>query len=70
MIDDGLFTRFPCDRVFALHNWPALPPGRIGITPGPAMAAAGMARIRTGRSIPSWWRHTSSSPRNRSSAAT
>jgi hippurate hydrolase len=45
MIDDGLFTRFPCDRVFALHNWPALAPGRIGITPGPAMAAADRIEI-------------------------
>jgi len=45
MIDDGLFDRFPCDRVFALHNWPALPPGRIGITPGPAMAAADRIEI-------------------------
>src|SRR5689334_5560712 len=40
MIDDGLFERFPAEQVFALHNWPGLPPGRIGITPGPAMAAA------------------------------
>ena len=45
MIDDGLFTRFPCDSVFALHNWPALAPGRIGITPGPAMAAADRVEI-------------------------
>src|SRR3954454_2106729 len=45
MIDDGLFDRFPCDAVFALHNWPALPPGRIGITPGPAMAAADRIEI-------------------------
>jgi hippurate hydrolase len=40
MIADGLFERFPAEQVFALHNWPGLPPGRIGITPGPAMAAA------------------------------
>src|SRR5437899_1332635 len=40
MIEDGLFDRFPADEVYALHNWPGLPPGRIGITPGPAMAAA------------------------------
>ncbi len=40
MIDDGLFERFPADEVYALHNWPALPPGCIGISPGPAMAAA------------------------------
>jgi amidohydrolase len=45
MIDDGLFDRFPAERVFALHNWPALPPGRIGITPGPAMAAADRIEI-------------------------
>lgn len=25
MIDDGLFDRFPCDAVYALHNWPSLP---------------------------------------------
>ncbi len=40
MIDDGLFERFPCDAVFALHNWPSLPPGHIGVNPGPMMAAA------------------------------
>ena len=45
MMDDGLFERFPCDQVFALHNWPALAPGRIGITPGPAMAAADRIEI-------------------------
>src|SRR4029079_17495179 len=39
MMDDGLFERFPAERGFALHNWPALPAGRIGITPGPAIAA-------------------------------
>ena len=40
MINDGLFSRFPCDAVFALHNWPSLPPGHIGINAGPMMAAA------------------------------
>jgi hippurate hydrolase len=45
MLDDGLLERFPCDRLFALHNWPALPPGRIGVTPGPAMAAADRIEI-------------------------
>jgi amidohydrolase len=45
MIEDGLFERFPADEVYALHNWPALPPGRIGITPGPAMAAADRIEI-------------------------
>jgi hippurate hydrolase len=45
MIEDGLFTRFPADEVYALHNWPGLAPGRIGITPGPAMAAADRIEI-------------------------
>ncbi|MCC7038778.1 MAG: amidohydrolase [Burkholderiales bacterium] len=45
MIGDGLFTRFPADAVYALHNWPSLAPGHIGITPGPAMAAADRIEI-------------------------
>ncbi|MCW5667101.1 MAG: amidohydrolase [Piscinibacter sp.] len=40
MIDAGLFDRFPVDAVFAMHNWPALPAGTIGINPGPMMAAS------------------------------
>jgi amidohydrolase len=45
MIADGLFERFPAEQVFALHNWPALAAGKIGITPGPAMAAADRIEI-------------------------
>lgn len=40
MIDDGLFDRFPVDSVYAMHNWPSLPPGVIGLNSGPMMAAA------------------------------
>ncbi|MBN26408.1 MAG: peptidase M20 [Alteromonadaceae bacterium] len=40
MIDDGLFERFPCDRVYAFHNWPDLPAGTISTRCGPIMAAA------------------------------
>jgi len=40
MLDDGLFDRFHCDAIYALHNWPGLPPGVIGVNPGPMMAAA------------------------------
>ena len=40
MIEDGLFTRFPCAEVYALHNWPSLPVGVISTRPGPIMAAA------------------------------
>jgi amidohydrolase len=40
MVEDGLFERFPCDRVFAFHNWPDLPAGTVSTRPGPIMAAA------------------------------
>lgn len=40
MIADGLFTRFPCAEVYALHNWPSLNAGTIATRPGPIMAAA------------------------------
>ncbi|ORJ25055.1 peptidase M20 [Rouxiella badensis] len=46
MIDDGLFTRFPCDSVFAVHNWPELPVGVAQTRPGPIMAAADRFDIR------------------------
>lgn len=40
MVEDGLFERFPVDRIFALHNWPGLPLGVAHSRPGPIMAAA------------------------------
>jgi amidohydrolase len=40
MIDDGLFERFPCAEIYALHNWPSLPAGTIATRPGAIMAAA------------------------------
>jgi amidohydrolase len=40
MIEDGLFERFPCDRVYALHNWPGLPAGTISTRAGAIMGAA------------------------------
>ena len=40
MIEDGLFQRFPVQSVFAMHNWPQMKPGSVGINPGPMMAAA------------------------------
>lgn len=39
MLQDGLFDRFPVDRVFALHNWPSLPAGTVAFNSGPMMAA-------------------------------
>ncbi len=39
MVEEGLFERFPAREVYALHNWPSLPPGKIAVGAGPMMAA-------------------------------
>ena len=39
MIEDGMFEDFKIDEVYALHNWPELPLGQIGLNNGPMMAA-------------------------------
>jgi len=46
MIEDGLFTQFACDAVYAIHNWPGLGVGQMGICVGPAMASTSEFRIR------------------------
>ncbi|AKQ57205.1 M20 aminoacylase family protein [Bordetella hinzii] len=46
MIDDGLFTRFPMDAVFGMHNWPGMRAGQFGVTAGPIMASANEFVIR------------------------
>ncbi len=40
MVDQGLFDRFPCDQVFAIHNQPGLALGEATITAGPQLASA------------------------------
>ncbi|MGB3066943.1 MAG: M20 aminoacylase family protein [Ottowia sp.] len=40
MIADGLFERFPCDAVFALHNMPGIEAGKFVFRTGPAMASS------------------------------
>jgi hippurate hydrolase len=40
MVEDGLFARFPAERVFGLHNWPYAPLGTFAMCKGPAMAAS------------------------------
>ena len=39
MVDDGLFARFPCDMVFAMHNHPGAPQGHFMSRAGTFMAA-------------------------------
>ena len=34
MLDDGLFERFPCDRLYAFHNAPGYPAGMLGFRSG------------------------------------
>jgi amidohydrolase len=41
MLEDGLFERFPCDAVYALHTAPGLPVGTIATGTGPIMAGGG-----------------------------
>jgi hippurate hydrolase len=45
MIDDGLFKRFPCDAVFALHNIPGEEAGQIMVRPGPITAAIDVVTV-------------------------
>ena len=40
MLGDGLFERFPCDEIYALHNSPYIPAGEVAVWAGPAMAGA------------------------------
>ncbi|QZE28081.1 M20 aminoacylase family protein [Pantoea ananatis] len=39
MVEEGLFTRFPMDAVYAMHNWPGLPLGSLAVNAGAIMAS-------------------------------
>jgi hippurate hydrolase len=45
MMADGLFERFPCDAVFAMHNMPGVPQGHLVLRDGAAMASSDYATI-------------------------
>ncbi len=45
MMEDGLFERFPCDAVFAMHNMPGVPQGHLWLREGPMMASSDYATI-------------------------
>ncbi|MFM0294249.1 MULTISPECIES: M20 aminoacylase family protein [Paraburkholderia] len=50
MLEDGLFDKFPCDAVFAMHNMPGFPTGKFGFLPGSFMASSDTVIIKvTGR---------------------
>ncbi|EMA8957753.1 amidohydrolase [Vibrio fluvialis] len=40
MIDDGLFERFPCDRVYGMHNMPGIPQGHFWLREGALLAGS------------------------------
>ncbi len=46
MMQDGLFARFPCDAVFAMHNMPGVPAGHFVFRDGPAMASSDYVTIK------------------------
>ncbi len=45
MLADGLFTRFPMERIFGYHNWPGLEAGTVAVHDGAVMAAAARIEI-------------------------
>ncbi|MSP01726.1 MAG: amidohydrolase [Acetobacteraceae bacterium] len=41
MIADGLFERFPMERIFGYHNWPGLEAGTVAVHDSAVMASGG-----------------------------
>ena len=40
MLNDGFLEQFPCDEIYALHNYPGLGKGQIGVCSAGALASA------------------------------
>jgi hippurate hydrolase len=63
MIDEGLFERFPCDAVFALHNFNVGQVGSFALNPGALMASSNTYRITVrGRGTHASMPHTGIDP--------
>lgn len=45
MMQDGLFDKYPCDAIFAMHNMPGVPQGRLLLREGAAMASSDYATV-------------------------
>jgi len=45
MMNDGLFTQFPMQAVFGMHNWPGLQVGKFALSAGPVMASSNEFKI-------------------------
>jgi len=46
MIAEGLFEKFPCRKIYGMHNWPELPVGKAGLRAGPVMANSDQFTLR------------------------
>ena len=46
MVADGLFERFPMERIYAYHNWPGLEAGTVAVHNGAVMAAGARLEFR------------------------
>ena len=46
MVADGLFERFPMERVYAYHNWPGLAAGTVAVHDAAVMAAGARLEFR------------------------
>jgi hippurate hydrolase len=63
MIEDGLFERFPCEAVFALHNFAVGAPGSFSLNHGALMASSNTWRVTmTGRGTHASLPHTGIDP--------
>jgi amidohydrolase len=45
MIKDGIFTQFPMEAIFGMHNWPGMAVGKFAVSPGPVMASSNEFKI-------------------------
>ena len=45
MMEDGLFEKYPCDSIYAMHNVPGRPQGQMLFRTGAAMASSDYATI-------------------------
>jgi len=45
MMHDGLFDKYPCDAVFAMHHMPGIAQGRLVLREGAAMASSDYATV-------------------------
>ena len=45
MVEDGLFTLFPCDAVYGLHNMPGLGVDEMAVVEGPQLASSDSWRV-------------------------